>query len=46
MDEVFGSSSGLALEDQQRQEAIYRRLGLIEQISEKHEDIDTFKEKA
>ncbi|KAG6873930.1 hypothetical protein C0995_008969 [Termitomyces sp. Mi166 len=42
MDEVFGSSNGMALDDQQRQEAIYRRLGLIvdsEQISEKHEDI-------
>ncbi|KAG6897047.1 hypothetical protein C0992_004456 [Termitomyces sp. T32_za158] len=42
MDEVFGSSSGLALDDQQRQEAIYRRLGLIvnsqENISEKQEE--------
>ncbi|KAG6817649.1 hypothetical protein H0H87_005406 [Tephrocybe sp. NHM501043] len=30
MDEVFGSSTGLAAADQRRQEDIYRRLGLIE----------------
>ncbi|KAG6908544.1 hypothetical protein DXG01_004177 [Tephrocybe rancida] len=29
MDDVFGSSKGLAIADQQRQEAIYRRLGLL-----------------
>ncbi|KAG6877796.1 hypothetical protein C0993_003770 [Termitomyces sp. T159_Od127] len=44
MDEVFGNSGGLALDDQQRQAAIYRRLGLIvdsqeDDISEKQEDV-------
>ncbi|KAG5637167.1 hypothetical protein H0H81_005570 [Sphagnurus paluster] len=29
MDEVFGSSKGLALADQERQAAIHRRLGLL-----------------
>ncbi|KAF5381952.1 hypothetical protein D9615_004355 [Tricholomella constricta] len=29
MDDVFGSSKGLAVADQQRQTAIYRRLGLL-----------------
>ncbi|KNZ81887.1 Quinate permease [Termitomyces sp. J132] len=42
MDEVFGSSSELTLDDHQRQQAIYRRLGLIvesqEHFSEKDED--------
>ncbi|KAG6820960.1 hypothetical protein H0H93_009196 [Arthromyces matolae] len=50
MDEVFGSSSeGLALDDQQRQLAIYRRLGLIiDGVEEKDGDakISTSKEDA
>ncbi|KAG6809902.1 hypothetical protein H0H92_014187 [Tricholoma furcatifolium] len=41
MDEVFGSSTGLALADQERQEAIYRRLGLLDEPAseDKKEDL-------
>ncbi|KAF4613524.1 hypothetical protein D9613_007804 [Agrocybe pediades] len=34
MDDVFGATSGLAAKDQQRQDAIYRRLGLINDSKE------------
>ncbi|KAF8656245.1 hypothetical protein AX16_002681 [Volvariella volvacea WC 439] len=32
MDDVFGSGTGMAVADQRRQEAIYRRLGLIQDL--------------
>lgn len=42
MDEVFGASEGLAAADQARQDAILRRLGLIDDgVVEKKADEET-----
>ncbi|KAG6842306.1 hypothetical protein C0991_010594 [Blastosporella zonata] len=46
MDEVFGSSSGLAAADLRRQEAIYRRLGLLVDDEKSNEKADSTKEDA
>lgn len=39
MDEVFGDQKGLAIADQERQDAIHRQLGLLHDTDEKrHSD--------
>lgn len=38
MDGVFGDSTGLAKSDLERQEAIHRRLGLLDAAAEKEKD--------
>jgi len=44
MDDVFGAAKGLAAADRERQEAIYRRLGLYHDAeSDKKSDVEEAK---